>query len=228
VHYQEFLEGESRSGVFVAGSAGVHLVGVTWQLVGIDWLHAAAFRYAGSIGPLQLSASERAAWERLGVAVTAFAGLRGLFGIDAIVRDGVPWLVEVNPRYTASVEVIEYATRLSAMALHRASFPGDVRTGSMSDGISQPSRTLTPRKVLGKGIWYAPRPLTFPHDGPWEDVLCRSPAVDQPPAFADIPAVGERISTGRPVITHFAAGLTVADCEAELRDMAAELDRLIG
>src|SRR5262249_33288556 len=92
---REFIDGEPRSAVFVADGDGSRLLGVTGQLVGVCWLHAGPFRYCGSVGPLALGGAERAVWERLGVAVARFAGLRGLFGIDAVVRDGVPWPVEV-------------------------------------------------------------------------------------------------------------------------------------
>jgi predicted ATP-grasp superfamily ATP-dependent carboligase len=228
-YLQEFVEGESRSGVFVADDSRCRLLGVTRQLVGIDWLHASAFRYAGSIGPLAVSEMEKQGWERLGTAVTAFAGLRGLFGLDAIVRDGVPWPVEINPRYTASVEVIENATGVIAMALHRHAFAKINRAGRESDGfspnplLSRPART----GVVGKAIWYAPRSITIPPDGPWEPVLRRPPALDEPPAFADIPAARERIAKGRPVLTFFAVAASVEKCELELRRTAAEFDRLL-
>src|SRR5207253_1326305 len=92
---QAFVEGESQAGVFVADETGCRLLGVSRQLVGERWLHARRFRYSGSIGPLTVTPAERTAWERLGGAVAAFAGLHGLFGVDAVVRDGVPWPVEV-------------------------------------------------------------------------------------------------------------------------------------
>ena len=50
------------------------------------------------------------------------AGLRGLFGVDFVLRDGIPWPVEVNPRYTASVEVLEFAAGIRALTLHRSIF----------------------------------------------------------------------------------------------------------
>ncbi|HEY1381511.1 MAG TPA: ATP-grasp domain-containing protein [Gemmataceae bacterium] len=210
---QRFVEGESRAGVFCADEGGCRLLGVTRQFVGECWLHAPPFRYAGSIGPLPLTPTEQAAWDRLGAAVTAFAGLRGLFGVDAVVRDGVPWPVEVNPRYTASVEVLEYATGLRALALHRRAFDP-----------SAPIVQVGPRAgLVGKAVWYAPRPLTVPADGPWEAVL-RQPPLDAPPAFADIPPAGQRVAAGRPVLTAFAAGDSAAECERRLRVIASELD----
>src|SRR5205085_906785 len=82
-------DGEPQAAIFCATDGGCELLGVTRQLVGEPWLHAPPFRYCGSVGPLSLPSIEP--WQRLGAAVAAFAGLRGLFGIDAILRDGGPW-----------------------------------------------------------------------------------------------------------------------------------------
>jgi predicted ATP-grasp superfamily ATP-dependent carboligase len=199
----------------VAGASGCRLLGVTRQLVGTPWLHAPPFRYCGSIGPLALTVAECSAWERLGSAVAEFAGLRGLFGVDAVWRGGEPWPVEVNPRYTASVEVLEYATGLRALALHRRVF--DPKT------LSAPE--MMRAGYVGKAVYYAPRSLVVPTDGPWEDVPRRPPALDEPPAFADIPASAQSIAEGRPVLTLFAAGAGLDECERRLREGAAEMDR---
>ena len=43
--------------------------------------------------------------------VAAFS-LSGYFGIDFILNEGTPYVVEVNPRYPASVEVLEFAAHL--------------------------------------------------------------------------------------------------------------------
>ena len=49
-YVQEFIEGEPISAVFL----GAQLLGCTQQLIGTDFLRAAAFRYAGNVGPLTL------------------------------------------------------------------------------------------------------------------------------------------------------------------------------
>jgi predicted ATP-grasp superfamily ATP-dependent carboligase len=229
-YLQEFVEGESRSGIFIAGPNGCRLLGVTRQLVGESWVHSLPFRYAGSIGPLTLSMTERAAWERLGVVIAAFAGLRGLFGIDAVIRDGVPWPVEVNPRYTASVEVIEYATGMWALALQAQAFEGASVEPSGRRVFAAPTSALrldARPGVVGKAVWFAPRAITVPTGGPWEAVLRQPPAIDSPPAFADIPPAGQRIAAGRPVLTMFATGATAAECQRRLQTVATELDSLL-
>src|SRR5205085_3950144 len=121
-HVQEFIEGDSHSAVYCGDGSRAALLGVTRQLVGLDWLHAGPFRYCGSVGPVRPEPSLGQSLERLGSALARRCGLRGLFGVDGVVRDGAFWPVEVNPRYTASVEVLEYGYDLSAMAWHRSAF----------------------------------------------------------------------------------------------------------
>jgi predicted ATP-grasp superfamily ATP-dependent carboligase len=213
-HYlQAFREGESRSAVFVATDEDTRLVGVTRQFVGESWVHAPPFRYCGSIGPLEVGESERSAWQRLGRTVATFARLRGIFGIDAIVDDGVPWPVEINPRYTASVEVLEYAGRMSHALLWQPWF---------RQTIAEPS----PRgsSVVGKAVYYAERPLVVPQ-GPWSDVIGAELPVTELPPFADIPAVGQSVPAGTPVLTFFARAATPTECLARMRATAADVDR---
>ena len=88
------------------------------------------------------------------IAFRRFGGLRGVFGIDAIVRNGVPWPVEVNPRYTASVEVIEIADRASC-------------AHPLTPGLFQTKRGGGSK--MAKGVYYAPRNVMIPESGPWDD-----------------------------------------------------------
>ena len=219
VHVQEFLEGEAQAAVFCGDGKRAALLGVSRQLVGLDWLHAAPFRYCGSVGPVRPDADRRRNLETLGAALARRCRLRGLFGVDGVVRDGAFWPVEVNPRYTASVEILEYGGEFSAIAWHRAAFvPTTPRPAPPSDD---------PTACVGKAVLFARGDLAFPDDGPWNAVL-RSPApLSEPPAFADIPHPGTHIKAGRPVFTFFVRGKTADDCIACLRRTAAELDRLL-
>jgi predicted ATP-grasp superfamily ATP-dependent carboligase len=214
-HYlQEWLEGTPVSAVFVGRRDGTaELLGTTRQLIGTSWLHARSFQYAGNIGALPLSPSTQRAWQRLGDALAGDFGVRGLFGVDAILRGDVPWPVEVNPRYTASVEVLERGLDMPFLSLHRAVFE------------DRPLAALAPaaRVTWGKAILYAAHDLVFPADGPWRRVL--EGPIDPLTPFADIPAPGEPIAGGQPVLTLFASGSDVADCETRLRQTARDLDQ---
>lgn len=216
-HYlQEFIEGNPLAAVFVGENGHCRCLGATRQLVGVDWLHAKPFQYCGSIGPVALTIELNGRIERLGSALERFGLLRGLFGVDCIIRASAPWPVEVNPRYTASVEVLEYGAGVPAMALHRAAFDADA-----------PAPCAKPRAagMVGKAILFAREALTFPGDGPWMTTLREPGPIDEMPAFADIPHAGESIGGRRPILTFFARAATEDACLAELKAIAADLDR---
>jgi predicted ATP-grasp superfamily ATP-dependent carboligase len=215
-YLQQFLEGESRSAIYLGDGSSARLLGVTRQLVGCDWLHADAFRYCGSVGPLPLTPQETAALGRLGNILAARCYLRGLFGVDGIWRRGTLWPVEVNPRYTASVEVIEYATGLQALTWHGLVFEANsLPRGPVPDAVD----------VVGKAIVFARETIAFPADGPWSEALSSPRGVDELPAFADIPVAGATVEAGHPVLTVFARAATVAACETALREISGEVDR---
>jgi predicted ATP-grasp superfamily ATP-dependent carboligase len=216
-YWQEFIEGEAGAAVYVGDGETATLLGVTRQLVGEAWLHANRFAYCGSVGPMSLRAVERRAFEDIGSALVRGFGMRGLFGVDCVTRDGAAYPVEVNPRYTSSVEVIEYATRTPALALHRRVFEPQA-------ALPPPRRVAS--AVVGKAILFARRPFRFPAQGPWRSAVGTVRArLGGMPAFADIPHEGEPLAEGKPVLSFFAGASTVARCLGALRQTAADLDR---
>ena len=117
VYFQRFIEGPSFSAIYAAVEGRAELLGVTRQLVGTT---GSPFAYRGSIGPISLSSRPTGMLSELGWVLASSFPLIGLFGVDFILRDDDIWPVEVNPRYTASVEVLELALGRSLLAEHLA------------------------------------------------------------------------------------------------------------
>jgi predicted ATP-grasp superfamily ATP-dependent carboligase len=214
--FQEYIEGIPHAAVYIGDGRKARLLGVTRQLVGEGWLNAAPFTYCGSIGPVILNPATAGAFQRLGDALVEAFRLRGLFGVDCVLSGETPWPVEVNPRYTASVEILEWSSGLPFVALH-----GSVFQPSLSGSIP-----FTPVPgVLGKAVFFARALVVIPEDGPWVEVLDRPFNPFTMPAFADIPARGQRIDRGRPILTFFTQSGSVGDCLGQLQEIAADLDR---
>jgi len=204
-YLQRYVDGGSRSAVFVGDGREAMLLGVTEQLVGLAAFHAAAFVYCGSLGPLVLDAQLEAQWRRIGAALAGRFALRGLFGVDAVVRDGEVQPVEVNPRYTASVEVFERATGVAALALHRAGCEG------MLARIS-PAASSAP---FGKAYLFAPHDLIVPE----AEVLAGCAAAGRF-EIADWPRTGARIPRRHPITTLLVQGRSVDECRERLLSAA--------
>lgn len=215
--FQPRIAGTPCSAVFVGAGGRAVLLGATRQLVGESWTGASEFAYGGSIGPLELSQQAQDQWQRIGTCLTERFSLVGLFGVDALIRGGEVWPIEVNPRYPASVEVLERAFGFLAIQLHAAA----CCEGSLPD-----LPTRAGGRCVGKAILYAPADLIVPSRfGHW---ACRQAAPWPWPNLADVPDVGARIGKGQPVTTVFAEASDEAGVRKALRECLEEARSLLG
>jgi predicted ATP-grasp superfamily ATP-dependent carboligase len=102
-HYlQEFIDGVPLSATFVSGPDGVRHIGTSLQLVGWPSLGASDFLFCGNLGPIRPPAWMSQQLLAAATSIVKQSGLRGVFGLDFILKERVLWLLEVNPRLTAS------------------------------------------------------------------------------------------------------------------------------
>ena len=118
VCYERRISGLSCAAVYVASEGGCRAVGCNAATHRRDMAGAHRFQYAGSIGPWRVSKAARATLVKLGNTLAAEFELVGLFGVDFMLNGDDVWTLEANPRYTASVEIVERITGVSAIAKH--------------------------------------------------------------------------------------------------------------
>ena len=85
--------------------------------------------------------------QQLGLDLARGCGLRGLFGVDFVLSEGVPWPVEINPRYTASVEVLEYADPHAPYGLRGIGEPPTISSGPAVAAAIRAATGLDLRRV---------------------------------------------------------------------------------
>ncbi len=192
VYFQQRIAGLPCAGVFVAAARQAHLLGVTEQIIGAAWCGAGGFQYAGSLGPLRLRPEILDQWRRIGDCLAETFSLVGLFGVDAVQDDRAVWPVEVNPRYTASVETLERGLDLRTVDLH-------VR-GCREGRVAPPPRGGA-SMWTGKAIVYASKSIQI---SPATTRRLLDANQDDWPVVADIPAAGTHIRARRPILTVFA------------------------
>ena len=209
-YLQERIRGIPASIAFSSDSRRVIPLAVSRQLIGIRALGARDFMYSGSIlapvgdsqFPNAKSLFDRA--RAVAEVVAQGCGLRGINGIDFMARDGVPFPIEVNPRYSASMELAERAWGVSVFQMHVAGCLDRLTTLE-----SIPQRF----PAVGKAIVYARREITLGDTRFWQE----------DPSLADIPAPGEHIATGHPICTIFATAANGLECERNLLRRAERL-----
>jgi predicted ATP-grasp superfamily ATP-dependent carboligase len=196
-YLQERIAGIPGSVIFAANGHDAVVLGLSRQLVGDSSFGAQGFRYCGSligsrttpVFPRQGEILETAA--ALAGAVTREFGLVGLNGIDFIARNGVPYPIEVNPRYSASMELLERVHGLSMFEVHVQACSGTL-----------PSEPEVRSGIEGKAIVFARRDVILGNTAGW---VGRA-------SLADIPHSGECIPGGRPICTVFARGSDQTTC----------------
>jgi predicted ATP-grasp superfamily ATP-dependent carboligase len=210
-HYlQQRLAGVPGSILLAANGHQAVLLGVSRQLVGDARLGAGGFRYCGSLlgppaslFPDQSKLTEVA--EGLASALAREFMIRGLNGIDFIATGGVPRPIEVNPRYSASMELLERAEALSLFQIHEQACSGAL-----------PTVRIASERVHGKAIVFARKTVVMGDTRGWLD----------DPTLADIPHPREKIRRGHPICTVFATDRDADSCYERLVSRAAAVYRI--
>jgi len=197
-YLQQRIAGVPGSILFAADGRHAVTLGVSRLLSGDGAFGASGFRYCGNI-LCGVAPGVRHLADRITDTVTQAFKLRGVNGIDFVARGGLPYPVEVNPRYTAALELVERAHGLSIFETHARACAGVLPA-------SLPPGDAAAVGAVGKAIVYAKRTIVIGDTHAWlEDDSVR-----------DIPAPGQRIARGHPVCTVFARGPDQAACYAAL------------
>lgn len=233
---QEYIQGTACSASFVANGRECVVLGLTEQLIGRREFGARGFHYCGNILPLasppQPSPTRGegedllAQVRRIAASLTREFGLVGVNGLDFVLNDGQVVPLEVNPRYSASMELIEWAYGLSIFDLHvRAVMHGelpafDLATAALIPALFSPGKPGTggARGTRGEGRFYGKAILYAERDG-------RAPDTESWPerGLRDVPFPGESLTRGKPVCTVLASEPTRDACFASLVAQAQAL-----
>jgi len=221
---QARLDGAAGSIAFVAGGGEARLLGATTLLdatgsdAAIAALAAPPFRYAGNIaGPMDAMLPPEALrlLARAASRITARFELCGLNGIDYVLTDRGPVVLEVNPRFTASMEILEECRGESFIDRHLEALDGALSSAAppasayAAPGSPEPEAAATDWRA--KGILYADRPLVAP-----------DPDLLVPLGARDRPRRGETFEPGRPLCTLVVTGTGASDCRRRLAERALE------
>ena len=214
--FQRHISGLPCAAAYAASHNFVALLGVTRQLIGESWLGSHGFQYSGTVGPLPISDNVQKTIERLGQVIAKQFELAGVFGIDFILDGDHVWPIEVNPRYTASMEICERITGIFTIAAH-------IDARSQPEFFKLPAvRIIDPDLSHGKAILFAKRDVKLSKS--FVDKALQQVDNRPWPMLADISTADTLIEAGRPILTVFADGKSVDEAERRLRERVATIE----
>ncbi len=234
-YLQENVHGVPQSCIFMASSSCVERIGWTEGLIGTPW---GKYGYRGSVGPITVPPAIDELACSLANAIVKATGLSGILGIDGIRCDESWRPIEINPRYTASCEILEGTVGhpASLMDLHLRAWQSELmppcfRDASATSGKKTAGGDHLQRPNFGcKQVVYAGEAFHAPDLRTlWLNshaLRSNQPAIPQAkllPVIADIPIPGSLISSGYPVCTLFGWGSSIADARRQCAEHWSQL-----
>jgi predicted ATP-grasp superfamily ATP-dependent carboligase len=199
-YFQRRIGGRSISALFLANEKSAEIAGLSMQWTAPT--PSSPFRYGGAAGPVAIDPPLAEEIVRSVAAMTFELNLVGLNSADFLVSDDAVWLIEVNPRPGATLDVFE-SNENPLFARHVAACEGRPTPVSPTLGFKAAE------------IVYAPHDVIIRRPREWPDwVVDRSPA-------------GTRIAAGDPLCTTLGSGATVDLARACASERAREIIALV-
>ncbi len=224
-YFQQIAEGIGASVIFRINGGNIDWLGSARELEAPnESVPPTAFSYCGSFGPTDDLPAEvnRKLRKIIQTLVELVPSLKGVVGLDFRFDGDEVWLVEVNPRYTASIEVLELAFGRSLLNPqgHADGFgdlslmPGDRLASTSSFSPLTNDQNLSQTRIVAKQILYASESFVAPDlrqfvhaSDPWTI-----------PLMADVPVPGTFVERGWPICTVLASGDNHPALETKLKD----------
>jgi uncharacterized protein len=181
-YYQLQVTGKSVSALFLASGKKAEIIGLSMQWTAPT--PASPFRYGGAAGPVDVGPAQAGEIARSVASLASELNLVGLNSADFLVSTDAVWLIDINPRPGATLDVFE--------SNHGALF---ARHLAACEGRLMPTSPGLPFKAAE--IVYAPHDIVATEARNWPDWV------------VDRPSPGTRIARGDPLCTALASGATV-------------------
>lgn len=204
-YFQRIEPGVPMSVLFVADGRQARVIALNRQIV--RPLGAFPFVYHGAIGPVRNLVLQARIDEILAMLVPAFA-LRGLASLDFVAANGMPSLLEINPRPSASMALHAHAWPRGLLHAHVASMHGAL-----------PPPPLLQPGVRGAQVLFARRPYRV--DAQTADALGRLADCH------DLPAPGTQLGVAEPVCSVTVQASDEAAVERALSDRLERIEALL-
>ncbi len=207
-YLQQFVAGITMSASFLVRAEQTTLLGITEQ-----FNRENCFQFCGAVTG-SLEENQVTLLERLGDLLRRLK-LDGLLGVDFILTsEGDIFILEINPRYTATMELLEPAWQSPLLKYHIETFTGEHATPKQVS--NSPNR--------GKLIIYAQKSCHI--DDHKLHQLTRL-AADQGVELSDLPFANTKIEAAHPVLTVLASSQSRTQIKATLADVEEQIQVIL-
>jgi len=181
--FQDYLQGIPASVSVVSTEDRASAVAINEQLIGIPWLTGLPFAYCGNITPLYTPFSDQ--MKNIAENLILELGLVGSSGVDFLITENGPVIIEVNARFQGSLDTVELSTGLNLFEAHMQAFEGKL-----------PDEPLN-REYAARAIIYGDRNIEV--SAHLHEKILENRSVD-------VPNTGDRVGPDEPLTSVLSTG----------------------
>ncbi|MDP2218222.1 MAG: ATP-grasp domain-containing protein [Methanolobus sp.] len=187
--FQDYLTGTPASVSVISTQDKACTVAVNEQLIGVPWLTKLPFAYCGNVTPIITPYANQ--MKNIAEELIYQLGLIGSTGVDFLITDSGPVVIEVNARFQGSMDTVELATGTNLFGEHMEAFEGNIKQ----------ERTRKPvyRQYAARAVMYADQRRVVTEHA-MEGIIAKK--------TADIPNRGDVIGENEPVTSVISTGDT--------------------
>ena len=230
-YFQKRLPGVTIGVTFLTSEFGSTIVGATAAWTPDAKLPGTNYAYCGSYGPIALLDEQLIKLQCFATIAGKESGLLGLWQADFLLHLAELTLLEINPRWSASMDILDVCLDHCLVELHYACIDRSVSQATFrkyANGCNNVAKKTMDR-MLGKLIVYANDSFEVTHSQSdewwlqrWE---CDLSAVVNRCQFADIPSAGSAITKGDPLLTVLTTGSSIESILCELQRSRSQILR---
>lgn len=197
VYYQQYQKGRALSCLFAVLNGSIEIIGFHLQWTDSDAIRS--YRYSGAVSTEDMSVLARKRFAEYIQKLTFALGLQGVNSCDAICDGDQVYLLEINPRLSASVDLYPESAVIQKHLL------------AFDQHVLQPQAVVVNQQQVCRGhqIIYATHPVVIKNEITW------------PNWVHDVPCEGQQIDKGMPVCTVSAEAHTETQTKMVLTERAA-------
>jgi predicted ATP-grasp superfamily ATP-dependent carboligase len=120
---QEYIDGIPISCTLISNGFDSEVISINRQIIGEKFLNSPQeFMYCGNTVPANLLKDDETYIKKISISLANSLKLKGINGIDFVLKSHIPYLMEINPRIPGSIRVSEEALNINLLDLHIKSF----------------------------------------------------------------------------------------------------------
>lgn len=205
---QEFVDGIPASVSVISTKEKAVAIAVNEQLIGTPWFTNMPFAYCGNITPFDTPyASEM---KQISEELILEMGLIGSNGVDFIITENGPVVIEMNARFQGSLDTVEMSTGINLLDAHMKAFEGDIEL-PIENLVEKENANVSVNEdgYSGRGIIYSEKQMIM--NETVRDMLFKM-------NVCDIPVAGQVISPFEPVISVLCSGKSRDEVICRMKD----------